>query len=88
MYTCCPTNGVGTVIRIIFDFALTQWTGEVSDLWLFGEELITNGIHAALDVTQAIIIAISFYGGQTKPHVDYTSHAGAAYLAGVAAKLP
>jgi hypothetical protein len=87
MYTCCPTNGVGVVIRIIFDFVLTQWTGEILDLWLFGEELITSGAHAALDVTQAIIMAISFYGGQTKPHVDYDSYAGKTYLANLARSL-
>ena len=87
MYTACPTNGEGTVIWIIFDFVLTQWTGAVADLWLFGEELITNSIHAAIDVTKAIIMAISFFGGQCVPHTDYDSYAGKTYLAGLARTL-
>jgi hypothetical protein len=87
LYTCCPTNGEGTAIRIIFDFVLTQWTGALDDMWLFGEELITNSIHSAIDVTKAIILAISFYGGQCKPHTDYDSYAGKTYLANLAKTL-
>lgn len=88
MYTACPTDERGNLIRIVFDFVLTQWTGAIEDLWAFGEHLIGNGIGEAWAVTQAIIIAITFYAGQCKPHVDYTSYAGAAYLTGVARALP
>jgi hypothetical protein len=88
MYTACRTDEVGSVERIIFDFVLTQWGGSVMDLWSFGEHLITNAIGEAWAVTQAIIQAISFYGGQCRPHTDYTSYAGASYLANLAHSLP
>lgn len=88
IYTCCPVDETGEIMRLIFDFVLTQWGGAISDLWEFGTDLLTQGVGTIWAIVQAIYMAISFYGGNTAPHTDYTSHAGAAYLENVARALP
>ena len=81
------TDQSGDDIRLIFDFVLTQWSGAVADIWEFGYSLVRDKISGVMAITEAIIHAISFYGGQCRPHTDYSSNAGQNYLAGVARTL-
>jgi hypothetical protein len=82
IYICCPTDETGEVMRIIFDFVLTQWNGAVVDLWTFGQGLIAKGAFDVLAVVNAIHMAIAFYGSdQQRPHQDYSPNAGMNYLA-------
>ncbi|MUL48788.1 hypothetical protein FZI85_05765 [Mycobacterium sp. CBMA293] len=88
IYTCCPTDQTGEAMRIVFDFVLTQWHGAIADLWTFGQALITNGTCEVLAVTNAIYMAIAFYGSnQQRPHQDYSPNPAMNYLAGVARGL-
>jgi len=88
MYTCCPVNQVGDDVRIIFDFVLTQWTGAFDDLWEFGSDLAKELFGGSVAVIQAVVLAIVFYGGGTKEHVDYDPSPSMNYLAGIAKALP
>lgn len=87
-YTCCSTGEDGNIARIIFDFVLTQWAGAFSDLVAFIEALATNTPMTIVAIIETAVEWIRFFGGQTRPHTNYTSHAGGAYLAGLAAGLP
>lgn len=82
-YTCCSTGEDGNIARIFFDFVLTQWTGALSDLVAFAEALTTDPPITLLAAVEAAFEWIRFFAGQTGPHTDYTSYAGATYLAGV-----
>lgn len=88
IYTCCPTDKTGDVMRVIFDFVLTQWNGAIQDLWAFGQGLIANGVFEVLAVINAINMAIAFYcGDRQQSHQDYSPNAGMNYLAGIARGL-
>jgi hypothetical protein len=88
MYTCTPDNDTGESIRLIFDFALTQWSGLFTDLIVFLEGLATHTLDQLGGIFGAITTAISFYSGGTRDHVNYDPMPSQNYLAGIARGLP
>lgn len=90
MYTCCPDDDTGEAIRIVFDFALTQWNtshGLFADLVTFLSGLAEHTLKQLGGLFGAITTAISFYSGGTRDHVNYTPQASIDYLESIARSL-
>lgn len=87
-YTCCSTGLDGDIARIVYDFLFTQFTGAFEEILAVAHSLATNAGVTLFQAIKTAIEWIEFFGGQCKPHTDYTSYAGASYLAGLAATLP
>lgn len=87
-YTCCSTGTDGDIARIFYDFVFSKWGGGFQEILLIAEELAKNAGVTLFAAIKTAIEWIEFFGGQCKPHTDYTSHAGAAYLENLARSLP
>jgi hypothetical protein len=87
-YTCCSTGTDGDIARIFYNFVFLQWTGAFSEIMVIAEDLAKNAGVTLFAAIETAIEWIRFFAGQTKPHTDYTSYAGATYLGNVANSLP
>jgi hypothetical protein len=87
-YTCCSTGTDGDIARIFYNFVFNQWTGAFEEILVVAEDFAKQAGVTLMQAIKAGITWAEFLGGQCKPHVDYTSHAGKAYLANLAATLP
>lgn len=87
-YTCCSTGVDGDIARIFYNFVFTQWTGAFEEILAVAEDFAKDAGVTLLYAIKTAISWIEFFGGQCVPHTNYTSHAGASYLIGVAQKLP
>jgi hypothetical protein len=87
-YTCCSTGEDGDIARIFYNFVFNNWTGAFAEILTIAEDLAKNAGVTVFAAIETAIEWIRFFAGQAKPHTDYTSYAGAAYLAGLAQTLP
>jgi hypothetical protein len=65
----------------------TQWTGAIEEVYQVISEFAMNAGVSFFAALETAFEWISFFAGQCRPHTDYTSYAGAAYLAQVARAL-
>lgn len=87
-YTCCSVGIDGDVARIFYNFVFTQWSGAFHEIFAVAEDLSKEAGVTIFAMIKCAVQWVEFLGGQCKPHVNYTSHAGAAYLENVARSLP
>jgi hypothetical protein len=87
-YTCCSTGTDGDIARIFYNFVFNNWTGAFEEILVIAEDLAKNAGVTVFAAIETAIEWIRFFAGQAKPHTDYTSYAGSAYLSGLAATLP
>jgi hypothetical protein len=87
-YTCCDTGISGDIARIFYNFVFSQWTGAFEEIFDIAQDLMTQTGQTLFAAISTAIQWITFFAGQCKPHTDYTSYAGATYLANLARSLP
>lgn len=87
-YTCCSTGVDGDIARIFYNFVFAQYTGAFTEIIAVAEHLVTNVGMTMFMAIKTAISWIEFFAGQTRAHQNYTSYAGASYLANVARALP
>ncbi len=86
-YTCCSTGEDGDIARIFYNFVFAQWTGAFEEIMVVAQDLVKNTGMTLFMAIKTAIEWIEFFAGNTGPHTDYTSYAGAAYLTGVARSI-
>jgi hypothetical protein len=87
-YTCCSTGLDGDIARIFYNFVFAQYTGAFTEIISVAEHVASNFGMSMFMAIKTAIAWIEFFAGQTRAHQNYTSYAGASYLAGVARSLP
>jgi hypothetical protein len=87
-YTCASVGTDGDIARIFYNFVFNDWTGAFTEILTIAEDLAKNAGVTLFAAIETAIEWIRFFGGQCQGHTNYTSHAGAAYLANVAQSLP